>query len=113
ALSGAFGGGAARRRRSSGGGSGQPGSSFPSDPKSREVGAGMIGGGTVIEGLIREAKADGRWDNDPVLRDRLVQLFITGKVSAWNIQRAAAQRRAGGQPGPEGSISKLFGTEFK
>jgi alkylation response protein AidB-like acyl-CoA dehydrogenase len=112
ALSGAFGGGAARRRRSSGGGSGQPGSSFPSDPKSREVGAGMIGGGTVIEGLIREAKADGRWDNDPVLRDRLVQLFITGKVSAWNIQRAAAQRRAGGQPGPEGSISKLFGTEF-
>jgi alkylation response protein AidB-like acyl-CoA dehydrogenase len=107
ALSGAFGGGAARRRRRPAGAS----SGAPSDSSRREVGAGMIGGGTVIEGLIREAKADGRWDTDRVLRDRLIQLYIVGKLSAWNIQRAAAQRKAG-QPGPEGSIAKLFGTEF-
>jgi alkylation response protein AidB-like acyl-CoA dehydrogenase len=106
ALSGAFGGGAARRRRAAGS---APGGS--SGGNRREVGAGMIGGGTVIEGLVREARADGRWDTDRVLRDRLMQLYITGKVSAWNIQRAAAQRKAG-QPGPEGSIAKLFGTEF-
>ena len=103
ALSGAFGGGAARRRR--------PASSAPRDEsRPRPVGAGMIGGGTVVEGLIREAKATGTWD-DPVIRDRIVQLYITGRVSALNIQRAAAQRKAG-QPGPEGSIAKLFGTEF-
>jgi alkylation response protein AidB-like acyl-CoA dehydrogenase len=103
ALSGAFGGGAARRRRAGGRGS--------AGGNRREVGAGMIGGGTVVEGLVREAKADGRWESDPVLRDRIVDLYITGKVSAWNIQRAASQRKAG-QPGPEGSIAKLFGTEF-
>ncbi len=110
ALSGAFGGGAARRRR-------RPApeaaaSAAPAEGRRREVGAGMIGGGTVVEALIREAQTDGRWESDPVLRDRLVGLYITGKVSAWNIQRAAAQRKAGGQPGPEGSIAKLFGTEF-
>jgi len=107
ALSGAFGGGAQRRRR-------RPADDAPKkqdDPRSRPVGAGMISGGTVIDGLIREAKATGKW-NDPVVRDRIVDLYITGRVSALNIQRAAAKRKAGQQPGPEGSIAKLFGTEF-
>lgn len=104
ALSGAFGGGAGRRRRRS--------ESSEGGTRRREVGAGMVGGGRVIEALIREAMDDGRWESDPVLRDRLVNLYITGRVSAWNMQRAAAQRKAGGQPGPEGSIAKLFGTEF-
>ncbi|QGG94877.1 acyl-CoA dehydrogenase family protein [Actinomarinicola tropica] len=107
ALSGAFGGAAARRRRRASSGA----SATSADGKRREVGAGMTSGGTVIDALIREAKADGRWESDPVLRDRIIDLYITGKVSAWNIQRAAAQRKAG-QPGPEGSIAKLFGTEF-
>jgi alkylation response protein AidB-like acyl-CoA dehydrogenase len=107
ALSGAFGGAAARRRRRPAPAAATPRSG---DTTPRPVGAGMVGGGTVIDGLIREAKATGTW-NDPVVRDRIVQLYITGRVSALNIQRAAAQRKAG-QPGPEGSIAKLFGTEF-
>ncbi|HEY5859515.1 MAG TPA: acyl-CoA dehydrogenase family protein, partial [Actinomycetota bacterium] len=81
------------------------------DARSRPVGAGMVSGGTIIDGLIREAKVTGKW-NDPVIRDRIVDLYITGRVSALNIQRAAAKRKAGQQPGPEGSIAKLFGTEF-
>jgi alkylation response protein AidB-like acyl-CoA dehydrogenase len=104
ALSGAFGGGAgARRRRPVGGEAARPATGDG-------TAQGMRGGGAVIEGLIREARATGRWD-DRVTRDRLMRLYITGRVSALNMQRATAQRKAG-QPGPEGSIAKLFGTEF-
>ncbi|MBK5224089.1 MAG: acyl-CoA dehydrogenase family protein [Acidimicrobiia bacterium] len=113
ALSGAFGGGARRRRRPAAApaAGSAPAKSTERKDKPREVGAGMVGGGAVMDGLIREAKSNGTWKN-PVVRDRIVQLYITGRVSALNIQRAAAQRKAGGQPGPEGSIAKLFGTEF-
>ena len=103
ALSGAFGGGAGARRR---GGR----AAAPKSATGDGTAQGMRGGGAVIEGLIREAKATGKWD-DPVVRDRLVQLYIVGRVSALNLQRAAAKLKCG-QPGPEGSIAKLFGTEF-
>jgi len=48
---------------------------------------------------------------DPVLRQRMVQLYIEDKVVALTNQRAAARRRAGQPPGPEGSVGKLFYSE--
>ncbi|HET6951024.1 MAG TPA: acyl-CoA dehydrogenase family protein [Acidimicrobiales bacterium] len=48
---------------------------------------------------------------DPVLRQRLAQLYIEDKLVSLTNQRAAARRRAGQPPGPEGSVSKLFFSE--
>jgi alkylation response protein AidB-like acyl-CoA dehydrogenase len=49
--------------------------------------------------------------SDPVLRQRLTQLYIEDRLVTWTNQRAAARRRAGQPPGPEGSVSKLFYSE--
>ena len=78
-------------------------------------GAGSTGGANVgggpVDDLIREAKRSGAWD-DPVLRDRLMQAVIEGRLIKMTNFRAAAARRAGQQPGPEGSVTKLFQAEY-
>jgi alkylation response protein AidB-like acyl-CoA dehydrogenase len=48
---------------------------------------------------------------DPALRHRLVQAYIEDRLVTLTNQRAAARRRAGQPPGPEGSISKLYYSE--
>jgi alkylation response protein AidB-like acyl-CoA dehydrogenase len=74
-------------------------------------GAGSAGGANVgggpVDDLVRFAKKTGAWD-DAVLRDRLVQAVIDGRIIKITNYRAAAQRKSGKQPGPEGSITKLF-----
>jgi alkylation response protein AidB-like acyl-CoA dehydrogenase len=47
-----------------------------------------------------------RTDRDPVLRDRVARLYIDFELLRYNNQRAAANRKVG-NPGPEGSITKL------
>jgi alkylation response protein AidB-like acyl-CoA dehydrogenase len=47
-----------------------------------------------------------RTDKDPVLRDRLARLYIDFETLRLNNARAAEKRRIG-NPGPEGSITKL------
>jgi alkylation response protein AidB-like acyl-CoA dehydrogenase len=74
------------------------------------VGGGNVGGGAVDD-LIRKAKADGQW-NDTVLRHKLVQLAIEGRINKISNLRAAAARTGGKRPGPEGSITKLFQAEY-
>jgi alkylation response protein AidB-like acyl-CoA dehydrogenase len=64
-----------------------------------------VGGGPVDE-LVRFAKSNGAWD-DPTLRERLVQAVIEGRIIKITNYRSAAKRKLG-QPGPEGSITKLF-----
>ena len=68
-----------------------------------------VGGGPVDE-LIERARKSGAWD-DPVLRDRLVRALIESRVLRITNFRSAAARRAGKQPGPEGSVTKLFQAE--
>jgi alkylation response protein AidB-like acyl-CoA dehydrogenase len=46
-----------------------------------------------------------------MLRQRLVQAYIEDRIAQLTNQRAAARRRAGQPPGPEGSITKLFFSE--
>jgi alkylation response protein AidB-like acyl-CoA dehydrogenase len=95
ALSGAFGGGggaAAPRRRAA---------SAPAAPRVR-MGADEV---------IARSMANGTWE-DGAARDRLVKLWVEGKISGYNMQRAMAVRRTGGQPGPEGSVGKLYSTTY-
>src|SRR5439155_18023709 len=78
-------------------------------------GAGSTGGGNVgggpVDDLIAEARRSGAWQDDS-LRQRLVQALIEGRLIKVSNLRAAAARKAGKQPGPEGSITKLFQAEY-
>ncbi|HVV38592.1 MAG TPA: acyl-CoA dehydrogenase family protein [Acidimicrobiales bacterium] len=75
------------------------------------VSGGNTGGGPV-DALIRQAKDSGQWESDPVLRNKLVQLLVEGRVNKITNLRAAAARKGGKRPGPEGSITKLFQAEY-
>jgi alkylation response protein AidB-like acyl-CoA dehydrogenase len=48
---------------------------------------------------------------EPALRERLLDVYVEDKLISLTNQRAAARRRAGHPPGPEGSIAKLFSSE--
>ncbi len=63
---------------------------------------GVLGGDRVIE-LLRHI---GRND-DPLLRQRLADIYINGKVASYTNERAMAKIKAGQLPGPEMSIAKL------
>ena len=96
ALSGAFGGGGAP---GAGGGAARR--------QARSAARPRIGADEVLG----RARANGSWE-DAAVRDRLVKLWGEGKLSVLNMQRAIAVRRAGGQPGPEGSVGKLYSTTY-
>ncbi len=94
ALSSAFGGGGAggpARRRAAG--------DAPRRPR------------MAADELVGRARTGGAWD-DAVTRDRVTKLWAEGKISLYNMQRAMAVRAAGGQPGPEGSVGKLYSTTY-
>ena len=99
ALSGAF-GGAARPAARARGGAGE-GAAAPARRPAARTGA---------DDLIRRAKEAGVWE-DRTWRDRIMRLWIEGRLAQLNTQRAAAKRRTG-QPGPEASIGKLFQAEY-
>ena len=63
--------------------------------------------GRSVAALIKRHSPIG----DPTLRQRVVQAYIEDKLASLTNQRAAARRRAGQTPGPEGSITKLFFSE--
>ena len=50
--------------------------------------------------------------SDAVLRQRAVDVEIRERVARWNVARARAARARGQQPGPEGSLAKLAGTDI-
>jgi alkylation response protein AidB-like acyl-CoA dehydrogenase len=67
---------------------------------------GTVTGRSVV-GLIRRHAPV----SDPMHRQRLAQMYIEDRLVSLTNQRAAARRRAGQRPGPEGSITKLFFSE--
>jgi len=67
---------------------------------------GTVAGRSIASLIARHAPI-----TDPVVRQRMVQLYIEDKLVTLTNQRAAARRRAGQRPGPEGSVSKLLFSE--
>jgi alkylation response protein AidB-like acyl-CoA dehydrogenase len=67
---------------------------------------GTVTGRSVLALIRRHAPL-----SDPILRQRLAQAYIEDRLVSMTNQRAAARRRAGQLPGPEGSITKLFFSE--
>jgi alkylation response protein AidB-like acyl-CoA dehydrogenase len=49
---------------------------------------------------------------DPNVRQQLAQFYIEQQVKEITAFRAAAARQAGQEPGPEGSIGKVFNAEY-
>ena len=75
-------------------------------------GAGIeTGAANPVEALMVLAGKLGRAD-DPVLRQKIAQLWIEAKVLRYTNQRSQANLKVGRMPGPEGSIGKLFQAEF-
>ena len=61
-----------------------------------------MGGDRLIE-LLRHFGEN----RDPLLRQRMADVYINGKVASYTNQRAMAKIKAGQLPGPEMSIAKL------
>ncbi len=74
-------------------------------------GAGSIGGDAVGGSPIDKLIERHRPVEDHVLRQRLAQAWIEGRVLKYTNQRASAARKAG-NAGPEGSVGKLFQAEY-
>ena len=74
-----------------------------------------IGGGRALRGSGSIATAVRLWqehgDDDPVRRDGLLRLWVEAEVTRLTNLRAA-QLRAKGTPGPEGSVTKLAFAEL-
>jgi alkylation response protein AidB-like acyl-CoA dehydrogenase len=71
------------------------------------------GGGEVRGGTYREVLALARWlgvTSDPAIRQLLARLYCGHQAIALTARRAAGRARAGGPPGPEGSVGKLLFT---
>lgn len=63
-------------------------------------------GGSGIERIIDRAREVGRLD-DPIIRQRLAQLYGAEKIRLWTNDRVRATLKAGGTPGPAASIGKV------
>ncbi len=72
------------------------------------IGGGQVSGGgqTGTERLIELARHEGR-NTDPLVRQQLADIYISGRVANYTNLRAMAKIAAGGLPGPEMSIAKL------
>lgn len=70
--------------------------------------SGSLGGGTLKKATALTRHL-GRAD-EPFVRDRLADLWISSRVQSMTSQRIAAQLASGHEAGPEGSIGKLAAT---
>jgi alkylation response protein AidB-like acyl-CoA dehydrogenase len=71
-------------------------------------------GGSRVGGSWRQLLATARAmgvTGDPVLRQRLARVYTHHRLEGFVNRRAADLRRAGAEPGPEGSLGKLLWTE--
>ncbi len=50
--------------------------------------------------------------SDPLMRQQLAQLYIESEIKEITTFRANSARRRGQQPGPEGSVNKVFNAEY-
>jgi alkylation response protein AidB-like acyl-CoA dehydrogenase len=73
------------------------------------IGSGGGGGSrTSVQDLIALAR-DRNLDTDPVVRQRLADVYIKTRIQKFAGMRSLTAASQGKVPGPEGSIGKLFG----
>jgi alkylation response protein AidB-like acyl-CoA dehydrogenase len=75
-------------------------------------GAGSLSGDAVGGSAIDRLIARHTPVTDPLLRQRLAQLYMEGQLIRFTNQRAADKRKRGAEAGPEGSITKLMQAEY-
>ena len=76
------------------------------EPADTGIGSRAFRSSTEIGALAAErAKA-----NDPITRQRLMELKALGSTANWSNQRARAAAKAGQQPGPFANLAKLSGS---
>ena len=68
--------------------------------------------GGVVRHALRVWNAKPRVGRDPVLRDRLVALYVESEIVRLTMMRAE-QQRSTGTPGPEGSLGRLMVSEHQ
>jgi acyl-CoA dehydrogenase len=73
------------------------------------IGAGAAGGGMGLASVTRLAELVRHFEceDDPLVRQRLADVYINFQVAKYNNQRAMDKVKAGQLPGPEMSIAKL------
>ena len=74
-----------------------------------------IGGGgpKMLDQIVADPGSSGTpVTEDPVTRQRLMEILTMRRTSRWSSERAAAAVKAGGQPGPEVSTLKLAGSHI-
>ena len=76
---------------------------------SQDAGGGGSKTGGSWHQVLETARAMGLTD-DPVMRQKLADLFIHIQAESYTLRRAADLAK-GGTPGPEGSLGKLIWTE--
>jgi alkylation response protein AidB-like acyl-CoA dehydrogenase len=69
---------------------------------SMATGAGTMGTQRLIELVRHQGKAD-----DPLIRQQVAQIIISGRVASYTNLRAMAKIAAGQLPGPEMSLAKM------
>jgi alkylation response protein AidB-like acyl-CoA dehydrogenase len=67
-------------------------------------------GSDLFERLVLLARHLER-HGDPLIRQQLADVYISGRIGAITRRRVAATLKEGGVPGPEGSVGKLFWTD--
>ena len=81
--------------------------SFERDHSDDSGGGGRVGGSWDL--VLATARAMGK-TADPVMRQKLADLYINHRIEGF-VNRRAADLARGGNPGPEGSLTKLVWTE--
>lgn len=79
------------------------------------VAIGTAGSGTINQPtyklLLKAAREAGKV-GDPVVRQRLMEIYSMETTKALVAQRTRAEQKAGKTPGPGGSLGKLFGSNI-
>jgi alkylation response protein AidB-like acyl-CoA dehydrogenase len=78
--------------------------------RSRSGGSGRRKGGT-FDDVLRLARSLGR-TGDPLVRQRLADLYIRTVLRTATIDRVAHSTAAGREPGPAASLGKLMGSQL-
>jgi alkylation response protein AidB-like acyl-CoA dehydrogenase len=77
-------------------------------------GGALWGQGPTVEQLVELVRAKARGNGqaiDPLLRDRLVRLYVDGEVLRLLRLRTISARVRGAAPGPEASVGKVLADE--